>query len=183
MRDALLGQVGALVAAAFAAALGCGSSAAPQVAKVIVAAPALPAPSAPAAEPSAPESVAGAPRQRNRGGEPAVWLTSEPEARALARERGMPFVVYACAAWSAACAEMDRKVIGDPRVVAQLRGFVALKLDLTDTEGEAELYARRYDVTGLPMIVLFDAQGRRVAALTGYLDAPSLARELERASE
>jgi thiol:disulfide interchange protein DsbD len=87
------------------------------------------------------------------------------------------------AAWDAAGVTMERKVWTDPRVEAAARPFVALRLDLTDAEGDAERYAERYEVTGLPVTILFDAHGRRTATLVGYQDPDRLASTLRTAAE
>jgi thiol:disulfide interchange protein DsbD len=114
---------------------------------------------------------------------PIAWETSEPAARERARRAELPLVVFARAEWDAAGLEMERRVWTDPRVVAAARPFVMLRLDLTAAEGDAERYAERYDVRGLPTIVFFDGRGRRVAALFGLQDPDRLVEALHDAAE
>jgi thiol:disulfide interchange protein DsbD len=78
---------------------------------------------------------------------------------------------------------MERRVWTDPRVVAAARPFVALRLDMTDTEGDAERLAERYEVVGMPATVLFDARGQRVKSLLGYRDPAELAAALRAVAE
>jgi thiol:disulfide interchange protein len=92
-------------------------------------------------------------------------------------------IVWASAAWAAAGTRMEREVWSDTRVAQAARPFVALRLDLTDAEGDAERYAERYEIKGMPYTVLFDARGRRVADLFGYQDVDKLVAALLRAAE
>jgi thiol:disulfide interchange protein len=95
----------------------------------------------------------------------------------------MPMIVWARADWAAPALEMERRVWTDPEVVAAARPFVALRLDLTEAEGDAERLAERYAVTGMPMTVILDARGNRVAGLFGFQNAAALAAALRRAAE
>jgi thiol:disulfide interchange protein len=83
-------------------------------------------------------------------------------------------IVWMRAEWAASAVRMEREVWSDPRVISAARPFVALRLDLTEAEGDAERYAERYEVTGMPTTVLFDARGRKVASLFGYQDVDRL---------
>jgi thiol:disulfide interchange protein len=78
---------------------------------------------------------------------------------------------------------MEREVLSDPSVLAEARGFIALRLDLTAAEGDAELYAERYGASALPAVALFDREGRRVALLLGPKPAAELAAAMRAASE
>lgn len=129
-----------------------------------------------------PPSSVSSPRPRAPAG-PIVWETSEPEARARARSGGRPLIVWARADWAAPVLQMERSTWADPRVAAAARGFVALRLDLTEAEGEAELYAKRYGVDTMPMIIVLDARGQQVAVLRGMADAAAIAAALEKAAQ
>jgi thiol:disulfide interchange protein DsbD len=156
---------------------GCAAAAPPPVTLQIASAPAV-----------APAGVVEASRRTERA--PIVapagaiaWETSEREARERARRGGLPLLVFARASWSAGSLEMERKAWVDPRVVAAARRFVALRLDLTDAEGDAELHAQRYDLTAVPMTVLFDARGRKVAARAGWIEPAALEADLLEAAQ
>ncbi len=114
---------------------------------------------------------------------PIAWETSEPAARERARRSGRPLIVWVRADWAVAALEMERTSWADPRVAAAARPFVALRLDVSEAEGDAERYAERYQVTGLPTTVLVDARGVRVAGLVGYQDGERLASALRAAAE
>jgi thiol:disulfide interchange protein len=126
-----------------------------------------------------PGEPAPVPARPPRAAVSIVWEQSEPAARDRARRAGLPLLVWVRAEWAAAALMMERKVWTDPRVAEAARPFVALRLDVTDAEGDAERYAERYEVTGLPATILFDAHGRRVAALVGYQDPDKLSFTLK----
>lgn len=92
-------------------------------------------------------------------------------------------IVYARADWDASSLAMERKAWSDPRVVEAAARFVALRLDLSSAEGDAEAYAQAYDLRAVPTTVLFDPRGKRVASLTGLLDADRLLAALAEAAE
>ena len=96
-----------------------------------------------------------------------TWETSVPDAEARAR-RGSPMIVWARADWIAAATQMERGAWADPRVVEAARGFVALRLDLTNADDlSTELLAQRFRVTALPTIVIMDARGARTRTIIG----------------
>lgn len=107
---------------------------------------------------------------------PIAWETSEPDARDRSKRRSQPLLVYLRADWSAASLREERDVWTDPRVAAEARRFVALRIDLSSTAGDADGYLSRYGIDVVPTTVVFDGSGRRVAALAGEIDvAPLLA--------
>jgi len=112
-----------------------------------------------------------------------VWETSVSEAQARARRQRRPMLVYLRADWSAAALELDRGVWSDPRVLRAARGFVALKLDLSAAEGDAELYAQHFGVRAVPTTVVLDAAGKQVGMLAGAFEAEDLLPVLAKADE
>ena len=60
--------------------------------------------------------------------------------------------------------------------------FVWLKVDLTDTEGDAELVAERLGVAGVPMTMVLDPDGTRVYAEPQFITAERMAKDLAAAS-
>jgi thiol:disulfide interchange protein len=115
--------------------------------------------------------------------EPVRWEIAEPDARARARREKLPMLVYLRADWAVASAQMEREVWTDERVIRASRAFVALKIDLTRAEGDAELYAERYSAPAVPAVLVFDADGRRVGIIAGRTGAGEILEAMERATE
>jgi thiol:disulfide interchange protein len=127
-------------------------------------------------------SRAGDEPARKTTGEIA-WETDEREARTRALRRGVPLLIYMRAAWAAAAVSMERAVWTDPRLARATRGLVALELDVTSAEGDAELYAQRYAVTQIPSTLVFDASGKHVATVPGAATAEALLEAIARADD
>ncbi|MCC6552947.1 MAG: thioredoxin family protein [Polyangiaceae bacterium] len=149
--------------------------------------PTVPVVTIPSSAPAgtAPSPIAG-PAPPSKPSPPAramEWARDEPEARARARRDGRPLLVYLRADWSAASLAMDRDVWSDPRAIAEARPFVAVLVDLTSAEGDAELYAQRYGVSAVPAIALFDRDGRPAGLLAGARGVDEVAAALRRAAE
>jgi hypothetical protein len=108
-----------------------------------------------------------------------AWEADERDARERARRRGLPRIIYIRADWSATALEMERKAWSDPRVADAARRFVALKLDVSSAEGDAE----RYGVERIPSTLVLDADGRTIAVLGGAAPADALLAAMRRAVE
>jgi thiol:disulfide interchange protein len=172
VRDEVLREVAASLVLVFLVACGGGGGSSPLEAR-------LPT----AAQPAASAAASSSQTQPSKAAPGAiVWETSEVDARARAKKRGLPLLIFACAAWSAACHAMERDVWTDPRVVALAPRFVWLKIDLTDTEGDAELVAQRLGVAGVPMTMVVDSDGTRTYAEPQFVAPDKLARELAAAA-
>ncbi|MFS8068941.1 MAG: thioredoxin family protein [Byssovorax sp.] len=133
------------------------------------------APAAPTAD-SAPmlASVASVPSRASKPPTAIVWMTSERDARDRARLQNLPLLVYVRADWAAACRALERGAWLDARVLAEARRFVPLRLDVTDAEADAELYAQRYGVRTIPEIIVVDPAGRTHARSAGAPSADDL---------
>jgi thiol:disulfide interchange protein len=139
------------------------------------------APPEPAPAPSRVASAASSARSK-KDLTSIAWLDSEPTARARARREGLPLLVWFHAEWDAASAQMARSVWTDPAVIEAARPFVALRLDVTETEGDSERYAERYAIRAVPTTILFAPGGSRVETFTGTVDPSHLVIALRAAA-
>lgn len=110
---------------------------------------------------------------------PLTWERADAEARAKAQRNGIPMLVYLRAEWAAACAEMEREVWTDARVMRLARHFVLLQIDVSAADLEEDLYVQRYAARAIPSVVLFDAEGKRAAVISGRAGAEELLRAME----
>lgn len=192
MRDEVLGEIDAArlltIVAVAAIGLSCSSPslpAPPTVAIAHVAAPPERAAEGPRADPAAapPPCAAELPCSAPAAAGAIAWETDDRDARDRARRRGLPRLIYVRADWSATALEMERKAWSDPRVTEATRRFVALKLDVSSVEGDAELYAERYGIERIPSTLIVDAGGRTIAVLAGLASADALLATLRGAIE
>ncbi|MBX3268871.1 MAG: thioredoxin family protein [Sandaracinaceae bacterium] len=110
------------------------------------------------------------------------WMTSYEEARELAQREGRPLLVDFGASWCQACQELERNTFSDPRVVAEGRRFVPVRVDLSpgqDVRRGQQLLAQ-YNQHGLPLVVLHGSNGEEVDRVTGFIDADAMLDKLRR---
>ncbi len=99
---------------------------------------------------------------REASGPRVDWLHSEPEAVERAEELNRPLLLDFRSDDCPACVKLLKETFPDPRVVAESRRFVCAKLDLTDRgDPEVQRLIEKYDVRGVPLVVLVDSAGRR----------------------
>ena len=132
---------------------------------------------------------AGQPRSESGPGIP--WVRDEKAAVLQSRATGKPLLIDFFAEWCAACKELDVHTWTDPVVAKEVADrFVPLKIDGTEeTEQTEELY-RKYNVPGLPTVLMLacrDEQppncavpGEGPARVTGFLPAPEMLERLRR---
>ncbi|MBD3162186.1 MAG: thioredoxin fold domain-containing protein [Candidatus Eisenbacteria bacterium] len=109
------------------------------------------------------------------------WRTDETAALADAREAGKPVLLDFTAEWCAACHELDEKTWVEPRVASILQDFVLLRLDMTDRSPETQALGERWNVTGLPTVIVLDGEGNEVDRFFGFRSADQVLPLLRRA--
>jgi thiol:disulfide interchange protein DsbD len=109
------------------------------------------------------------------------WLKDEASAYALAIKEQKPILVDGWADWCVACKQMDQTTFVDPEVISLLQeGWVYVKLDLTELNDTNEALAQKYDMQGLPTLVLIPPSGdlQQSRKLAGYVSPDRLLQEL-----
>lgn len=111
------------------------------------------------------------------------WQPYRPEALAQAAHEGRPVIVDVFADWCLPCVELDHVTFRHPDVVKRVEGLAALRVDATrEIPPEAESLLERYDVYGVPTVLLFDADGRERPELRvqGFVPPKELLARLDR---
>jgi thiol:disulfide interchange protein DsbD len=101
------------------------------------------------------------------------WVQSFDAGKARATAEQRPMLVDFGADWCGACQELDRDVLSDPRVVAEARRFVTVRVDLSTDKATDEKWAllKAYNQPGLPLMVLHHSDGSEAARVTGLLES------------
>ena len=100
------------------------------------------------------------------------WTLYSDAAFADARAAGRPIVMDFGASWCAACKELEEKTFPDVAVVAALKPFTKLRVELDGANRAQEGALRaKWGVKGLPDVVFLDSTGRVVpgARVGGFL--------------
>ena len=84
------------------------------------------------------------------------------------------------ATWCVACKELEKYTFADKDVMVKGGRFVAGKIDMTDDEdpANAEL-KKKYKITGLPAVLIFDSEGKEVARVEKFVEAKEFLALLE----
>jgi thiol:disulfide interchange protein DsbD len=110
------------------------------------------------------------------------WIKNEAAGYAAAKEQNKPIVLDGWADWCVACKEMDKTTFLDPAVISLLKDeWVTVKLDLTESNDANEALAQKYEMPGLPTLVMIPADGdlSKAKRLTGYVTRERLIQELK----
>ena len=124
----------------------------------------------------------------------AAWLAipAAPAAKAVLWEplslsavdrvmgQGRPAVVEFSADWCAPCVEMQRSTFVDPAVVAESREVAMLQVDVTASDAAADALLQRFEIAGVPTMLFFDATGREIERLVGFVETSRMLELLRR---
>jgi thiol:disulfide interchange protein DsbD len=111
----------------------------------------------------------------------AHYLTQE-EGYAAAAKQNKPMLIDLWAEWCEACKKMDATTFMDPRVIKELSdNWILLKLDLTQDNDINDAIQEKYEIPGLPTLVLLPQQGKlgEKKLLIGYQTVDKLLEKLE----
>jgi thiol:disulfide interchange protein DsbD len=109
-----------------------------------------------------------------------TWLTSEEKALAKASSEGKPMLIDFGAEWCTACKELEDQTFPDTTVRTEAARFVALHVDATDDEDKEVLrLKKKYNVVGLPTVILVDKNGHEVTRFVEFVKPDKFANALK----
>lgn len=106
----------------------------------------------------------------NKGGaegEHLTWQSYDAATVDAAIAAGGSVILDFAADWCVPCRELDEKTFADPRVAEILEGYSRFKIDQTRQDDEATTVAAKFEVRGVPTVIVFD-EGREVFRITGF---------------
>src|SRR3989339_326149 len=109
------------------------------------------------------------------------WVVSEEEGLRQARMEGKPAMIDFWASWCAACMEFEKITYADPEVMKELKKFVNIKIDCTNTnDPKIKQLWEKYEIIGLPTIAFINKDGfvARDKTIPGFVDAEEFLRIL-----
>ncbi len=85
---------------------------------------------------------------------------------------GHPVMIDFYADWCIPCKELDALTFTDERVIKESQRFKRYKVDLTKTgSDETQLAMKKYNIVGVPTVILIDSNGEEVSRITSFVDA------------
>lgn len=109
--------------------------------------------------------------------EKITWHSTDEAAISEGSQQGKPILVDGWAEWCEACKKMDATTYKDKKVLAELENWSLAKLDLTLNSDEDQILIDKYEMYGLPVIVLLDPSGdlsKGSKKISGYVSAEKL---------
>ncbi|NOU33373.1 MAG: thioredoxin fold domain-containing protein [Polyangiaceae bacterium] len=118
-----------------------------------------------------PKAIAGA----------MAWEKSEEAGIAKAKSEAKPTIVDFGASWCTACKELEHETWPDARVREEGKRFVAIAVDATDDEDKTvEALKKKYNVVGLPTVVLLDKDGKEQARFNEFVKPERMAEAMKK---
>lgn len=73
--------------------------------------------------------------------------------------------------WCIPCKELDALTFSDKRVLNEFARFTVYKVDMTKNNETNELLRKKFNVIGMPTVLVIDSQGNETKRLTGFVNA------------
>jgi thioredoxin:protein disulfide reductase len=73
--------------------------------------------------------------------------------------------------WCIPCKELDALTFSDSRVLDKLDSFTVYKVDMTKNDETNEQLRKRFNVIGMPTVLIIDSKGNEIKRLTGFVNA------------
>jgi thiol:disulfide interchange protein DsbD len=85
-----------------------------------------------------------------------------------------PMIMEFYADWCSPCIAMEKETYPDPKVVSEMKDFIAIKVD-TQVRIDIE---KKYHIAYYPTIVFLDPKGVEIKRHVGYLDPEGMVRTI-----
>lgn len=82
--------------------------------------------------------------------------------------------------WCIPCKELDALTFSDEKVIEKSKSFTAIKVDMTKTlSEETEKLRQKFEIRGMPTVLIIDSQGTEVERITGFVNAEEFLEMIE----
>jgi|WetSurMetagenome_2_1015567.scaffolds.fasta_scaffold34399_2 thioredoxin:protein disulfide reductase len=99
------------------------------------------------------------------------WKKFSIEYYETSLKNGERMVIDFYADWCIPCKELDALTFSDSRVLDKMESFTVYKVDQTKNDETNELIRKRFNVIGMPTVLIVDSKGKEIKRLTGFVNA------------
>lgn len=94
------------------------------------------------------------------------WFSYSDELLQKANREGRPVIIDFHAEWCLSCKELALYTFSDPRVIELGKQFIWLEFDATSPSDQLSELQARYNIGGLPFVVIYNSRGTQDTSLT-----------------
>ncbi len=88
-------------------------------------------------------------------------------------------VVDFYADWCIPCKELDALTFSNEKVIEEMGRFTNYKVDMTKMTPENEDLRKRFNVVGMPTVLIIDSDGKEVNRITGFVNAEEFLKYIQ----
>ncbi len=78
--------------------------------------------------------------------------------------------------WCIPCKELDALTFSDKRIIDQFENFTVYKVDMTKNNETNEQLRKKFNVVGMPTVLVIDSKGNELKRITGFVNADEFLR-------
>jgi len=83
--------------------------------------------------------------------------------------------------WCIPCKELDASTFSNRSVIRSTQSFKSFKVDMTKTlSDETENIRKRFDIRGMPTVLIFNTEGKEAERITGFVNAQEFLKIIDK---
>lgn len=98
------------------------------------------------------------------------WIKYDEKIYQSSISQNKKVIIDVWADWCIPCKEFENITFKDPKVIDEMKNFVNMKVDFTNTNSDfVKEFKNKYNIVGVPTIIFYDSNGKEVKRITGYM--------------